>query len=93
MNKEDLPVVNGITFVAAEREIGEKDYGNKDNDLVPGLVIETKVYDNDVYLEDEKTGKGYRIVAGKKVKANSEILKKAYEARKEKAKQKGENQR
>ena len=92
MNKEDLPVVNGITFVAAEREIGEKDYGNKDNDLVPGLVIETKAYDNEVYF-DEKTGNGYRIVAGKKVKANSEILKKVYEARNKRAKQNEENQR
>ena len=72
--------------------------GNREmdkSDAFSGPIIETTAHDNE-WGFDPKTSEGFRVVKGKKIKGNSQIMKEQYKTRidKEKrAKSKNEEQR
>lgn len=73
------------------RENGEMDKKN----AFSGPIIETTAYDNE-WGFDPKTSEGIRIINGKKIKGNSQIMKEQYKTRIEnekRAKSKNEEQR
>ncbi len=70
--------VNGLVIKA---ETIEGRYGEQDNlELFQGLQIETTAQDH-LWGFDPNTSEGIRVVNGKKIKGDSEIMKKEYEDR------------
>lgn len=69
--------------VALMKAIETRGNGEIDTNVISGPIIETTAYDNE-WGFDPKTSEGYRIVKGKKIKGNTQIMKEQYKTRIEK---------